>query len=98
MMNTTYQCKNCGSIHQEVQNPGDEFDRDLDLCDKCRRIKTIKIDLTEEEMDFLLRVCLRAKLFAELNLLGSTCIDTERDVEKIKTLINKLSEKKCEKQ
>lgn len=35
-MNTTYQCKECKNIHTEVQQPSDEYFRDLDLCDKCR--------------------------------------------------------------
>jgi len=35
-MKTTYECKNCGNIHTEVQNPSDEYERDLELCSKCR--------------------------------------------------------------
>lgn len=35
-MNTTYKCKRCKKICKEVQNPGDEYLRDLDLCPDCR--------------------------------------------------------------
>lgn len=35
---TTYQCENCKNIHTEIQHPGDEQFRNLDLCDKCRKL------------------------------------------------------------
>jgi predicted SprT family Zn-dependent metalloprotease len=35
-MKTTYECQKCKNIHSEVQNPGDEYERDLELCNKCR--------------------------------------------------------------
>jgi hypothetical protein len=35
-MKTHYECKNCGNTHTEIQLPGDEYERDLELCPKCR--------------------------------------------------------------
>ncbi len=35
-MKTTYQCKNCNEVTTEIQHPSDEYERDLELCHKCR--------------------------------------------------------------
>jgi len=54
----------------------------------------MKIELTEEERKYLLEVCKRAKMFAEMRLPDMPNIIAMTDIEKIKVLINKLSEKK----
>lgn len=56
----------------------------------------MKIDLTEEEIEFLLRVCTRAKLFSKMGLLKNICyspVILEEDMIGIETLINKLNVK-----
>lgn len=49
----------------------------------------MKVELTEEEREFLERICLRAKFFAEMNI-EATHPD---DLPKVNNLIQKL--KKC---
>ena len=56
----------------------------------------MKIELTEEEREFLLRVCIRAKKFASMGLTEVSPAIMSDDMEKIELLINKLSEKKCD--
>ncbi len=46
------------------------------------------IDLTQEEREWLYRLCSRALLFAEMNIFSSP-----QDPEKIKKLIEKLENK-----
>lgn len=58
----------------------------------------MKIDLTEEEVEFLLRVCTRAEMMAYKGTMRHSSNMMERDRSKIQMLINKLSEKKCENQ
>jgi len=55
--------------------------------------KLMKIELTEEERNYLLEVCKRAKMFADMRLPDMPHIIAITDLEKIKVLINKLSEK-----
>lgn len=56
----------------------------------------MKIELTEEERKYLLEVCKRAKMFAEMRLPDMPHIVAITDIEIIKVLISKLSDKKCE--
>ncbi len=50
----------------------------------------MNIELTEEEREFIERVCERALLFATLGLNTSGTIDNESDFEKITNLAAKL--------
>ena len=62
----------------------------------------MKIDLTEEEREFLLKLCTRARFYAmivfqikHLNTKSVQIVLTH-ELKIIETLINKLSEKKCD--
>lgn len=53
------------------------------------------LEIDEEEWEFILRVCVRAKSFARMDLLkGISCIDPLKDMEKIDALIDKLEKAK----
>lgn len=53
----------------------------------------MKIDITEEERQFILRVCIRAKLFIEMNIIPQSFSQSfESDLEKITSLTIKLEE------
>jgi hypothetical protein len=53
------------------------------------------IDLTEEETEFLLRICTRAKLFADMHIFKSnSLVDAVGDLNKINSLIEKLKKVK----
>jgi hypothetical protein len=54
------------------------------------------IEMSEEERNWILRVCERAKMLAEMGIPNLPHIISMTDIEKIEVLINKLSEKKCE--
>ncbi len=43
----------------------------------------MKIELTEEETEFLLRICTRAKLFTEMGIMKHADTDMLKDKEKI---------------
>ena len=57
----------------------------------------MNIEITEEEREFLLRMCKRAELFAQMGMLKDVkAIDPRGDLHKIKALIDKLH--KCKTQ
>lgn len=53
------------------------------------------LEIDDEEWEFILRVCVRAKSFARMDLLkGMSCIDPVKDMEMIDALIDKLDKAK----
>lgn len=49
------------------------------------------LEINDEEWEFILRVCVRAKSFARMDILnGVSSIDPMKDLEKIDSLIEKL--------
>jgi hypothetical protein len=48
------------------------------------------VDITEEEREFLIRVCTRAKLFSQMQLLSRITPSSREDLKKIDTLLKKL--------
>ena len=54
----------------------------------------MKIDLNEEEQEFLLRICTRAQILAYKGITKHSRNMIESNHEKIRLIINKLSEKK----
>jgi hypothetical protein len=53
------------------------------------------IEINEEEWEFVLRVCVRAKAMVRMNILKEIdYIDAEKDLKKIDSLIDKLEKAK----
>ncbi len=54
------------------------------------------IEITEEERDFLQRMCVRAEMFCQMGFLsrGQFTTDFRHDLEKIKSLRRKFIEEK----
>jgi hypothetical protein len=51
----------------------------------------MNIDITQEEWEFILRFCVRAKSLARMNLLRNMdCLNYEKDLIAIDNLIDKL--------
>ena len=49
------------------------------------------LEINDEEWEFILRICVRAKSFARMDILkGISSIDPTKDLEKIDALIGKL--------
>lgn len=57
----------------------------------------MKIELTQEERKILLCMTERAKKIKEMEIPNTPLIVSMMSYKKYETLINKLSEKKCEK-
>lgn len=51
------------------------------------------LEINDEEQEFLIRVCERAKIFAKINILKAAFIKND-DMEKIESLLKKISEAK----
>ncbi len=57
----------------------------------------MKLEINEEEWEFVLRICVRAKSFARMDILkGISVIDPCKDLEKIDSLIDKLEKAKID--
>lgn len=56
----------------------------------------MNLDITEEEREFLERVCSRAEMFCRLQIISpnKAYSDFEKDLDSIKNLINKLKRDK----
>lgn len=54
----------------------------------------MNLEINYEEWEFILKICIRAKAFAHMDILkGISSIDPTEDMEKIDSLIDKLE--KC---
>lgn len=53
----------------------------------------MKVELTEEEIDFILHFCKKAKTFFENSIKHDQLVEAKKPLEKVILLINKLSEK-----
>ncbi len=54
------------------------------------------IDITEEEREFLQRVCIRAEMFCGMGITPPNRPGIQNDLEKIKNLMKKFREKRDE--
>lgn len=54
----------------------------------------MNIEITEEEREFLTRICTRAEMFCRMNIISPNKVysDFEKDLESIQKLIRKFKE------
>lgn len=54
----------------------------------------MNIEITEEEREFLARICTRAEMFCRMNIISPNKVysDFEKDLESIQKLIRKFKE------
>jgi hypothetical protein len=53
----------------------------------------MKVEITEEEREFLQRVCIRAEIFCGMGINPPNHSRMQNDLEKIKSLIKKFRQK-----